>query len=62
MTFWLNKKIQAPIITIESDKLASLETDGKINIVFYGDLSSPKAEILLKLANVDNYNSMIELN
>ena len=62
MTFWLNKKVLPPIVTIPADKLASLETDGNVNIVFYGELSSPKAEILSKLSSVDNYNSTFGLN
>ena len=60
MTFWLNKKTLPPIVTLESeDKLIDLETDGNVNIVYYGDIVSPKASILTKIAAQDDYNSTI---
>jgi hypothetical protein len=62
MKFWLGKKVLDPLIPIDSQKLATLESDGRVNIVFYGDLSSPKAEIIAKLASVDDYNSKSRLN
>ena len=57
MTFWLGKKTLPPIVPVDSDKLVDLETNGKINIVFYGDLSSEQASILTKVASADDYNS-----
>jgi thioredoxin-like negative regulator of GroEL len=59
MTFWLNKKIQPPIIPLDSnDQLVDLETNGHVNIVYYGDITSPKASILTKIAAQDDYNSI----
>ena len=46
MTFWLNKKTNDPIISIEQSALSTLETDGNINVVFYGSRGSPKFAIL----------------
>ena len=57
MTFWLGKKTMPPIIPIDEDKLSDLETDGNINIVYYGELRSEKASIVTKIANADDYNS-----
>jgi hypothetical protein len=56
---WLKKKILDPIIATNLDNLASIETDGKVNIVFFGDVDSPQGKILLNIAKVDDYNSKI---
>lgn len=53
---WLKKKILDPIIATNLDNLASIETDGKVNIVFFGDVDSPQGKILLNIAKVDDYN------
>ena len=58
MTFWLKKKTLPTIVPIEEEQLNGLQSDGNINIVFYGDLSSPKATILTKVAAADDYNSI----
>jgi hypothetical protein len=57
MTFWLNKKTNDPIVSIQKSALSALETDGNVNIVFYGSRSSPKFAILEKIATNDDYNS-----
>jgi protein disulfide-isomerase A1 len=59
MTSWLAKKIQEPIVTIPQSRLPSLETDGNVNIVFYGDAESPQYNTILSLAKNDDYNSML---
>ena len=58
---WLKKKMLDPIIATDLDNLASIETDGKVNIVFFGDLNSNQGKILLNLAKVDDYNSKSDL-
>lgn len=58
MTFWLNKKTGDPIVSITKDELVALETNGNVNIVFYGDKASQKAAILEKVAVNDDYNSI----
>lgn len=58
---WLKKKILDPIIATNSDNLALIETDGKVNIVFFGDVDSPQGKILLNIAKVDDYNSKIKI-
>ena len=57
MIFWIGKKTLPPIIPIEEDRLTDLETDGKVNIVFYGDLASDKGSLLTKVAAADDFNS-----
>lgn len=57
MTSWLAKKIQEPIVTIDEKRLPELETDGYVNIVFYGDANTPQYNSLLSIAKVDDYNS-----
>lgn len=57
MSEWLKKKILDPIIATNVDNLANIETDGKVNIVFFGDVDSTQGKILLNLAKVDDYNS-----
>ena len=59
MTFWLNKRTQEPVIPISSEQYNKIQDDGQVNIVFYGDLSSPKATILSKIAAQDDYNSTL---
>jgi len=40
MVNWLNKKIKPAVTNIEAPQLEEISTDGKINIVFHGDLAS----------------------
>ena len=57
MTSWLGKKVQEPIIPIDEKRLALLETDGNVNIVFYGEANTPQYNTLLGIAKADDYNS-----
>lgn len=57
MLQWLSKKVQEPIIAVEEARLEALQTDGNVNIVFFGDLKSPQAATLLNIAKNDDYNS-----
>ena len=59
MTSWLAKKIHEPIVTIPQSRLPSLQNDGNVNIVFYGDAESQQYNALLSLAKNDDYNSII---
>jgi thioredoxin-like negative regulator of GroEL len=59
MLFWLTKRTKQPLIPITPEELPSLESDGYVNIVFRGDLNSPKAAILSKLSETDDYNSKL---
>jgi thioredoxin-like negative regulator of GroEL len=61
MTSWLGKKIQDPIIRIEQARLASLETDGNVNIVLHGAADTPQYNAVLAIAKADDYNSKILL-
>jgi len=57
MTFWLLKRSQNSIISLPESRLAELESDGNVNIVFYGDLNTPQGASLLTNAKIDDYNS-----
>lgn len=57
MTNWLGKKIQEPIIRIDQARLATLETDGNVNIVLHGAADTPQYNALLAIAKTDDYNS-----
>jgi thioredoxin-like negative regulator of GroEL len=57
MTSWLGKKIQEPIIRIDQARLATLETDGNVNIVLHGAADTPQYNALLAIAKADDYNS-----
>jgi protein disulfide-isomerase A1 len=57
MKFWLNKRTLPPLIPIDSDQLDDLETNGEVNIVFYGNKDSPKADIVAKISTEDDFNS-----
>lgn len=57
MNSWLGKKIQEPIILIQQARLASLETDGNVNIILHGDADTPQYNSLLAIAKADDYNS-----
>lgn len=57
MNFWLNKKVQDTVILVDVDKLPELETNGNVNIVFYGDIHSPQGTNIINVAKTDDYNS-----
>lgn len=57
MTSWLGKKIQEPIIRIDQARLATLETDGNVNIILHGAEGTPQYNALLAIAKADDYNS-----
>jgi len=56
MEFWITKKINDPVIALDQSKLSTLESDGHINIVFYGDINSPEGTILNNIAKTDDFN------
>ena len=56
MVNWLSKKTRDPIIAIEADKIESL-SDGKVNVVFHGDISSSEGSAFAAIAAADDYNS-----
>ena len=60
MVNWLLKKTRDPVVTLEADKLDSLD-DGKVNFVFFGDLSSEQGSAFSSIAAADDYNSTILL-
>lgn len=56
MVNWLSKKTRDPVIAIEADKIESL-SDGKVNILFHGDIESEQGQAVTSLAQADDYNS-----
>lgn len=57
MTSWVAKKKLDPIIALDESGLANLQNDERVSIVFFGDLESSQANILLGIAKNDDYNS-----
>ena len=59
MVNWLNKKTRPAVTELEASQLEELSTNGKINIVFHGDIASHEHGNLFKeLATADDYNSI----
>lgn len=56
MEFWINKKINDPVIALDPSKLPTLQNDGHVNIVFYGDINSPSGVTLNNIAKTDDFN------
>lgn len=40
MVNWLSKKTRDPVVAIESSGLEALSSNGKVNIVYHGDINS----------------------
>jgi protein disulfide-isomerase A1 len=57
MVNWLSKKTRDPVVAIAADQLAALATDGKVNIVFHGDITSSQGSSISAIAVADDYNS-----
>ena len=59
MVNWLNKKTRPAVTAIEASQLEELATNGKVNVVFHGDLASHENGALFQeLATADDYNSI----
>ena len=59
MVNWLNKKTKPAVTELEVSQLGELSTNGKVNIVFHGDVASHEHGNLFKeLAIADDYNSI----
>jgi hypothetical protein len=56
MEFWIQKKINDPVVALDASQLSTLESNGQVNIVFYGDINSPQGSILNEIAKTDNFN------
>jgi protein disulfide-isomerase len=57
MVNWLSKKTRDPVVAVSADELDSLATNGKVNIVYHGDINSNNGQIIANLAKVDDFNS-----
>jgi protein disulfide-isomerase-like protein len=57
MVNWLSKKTRDPVVAITASELEALSSNGKINIVYHGDISTENGQILANLAKVDDFNS-----
>lgn len=57
MVNWLLKKTRDPVVAITPSELEALSSNGKINIVFHGDINSESGKIIASLAKVDDFNS-----
>lgn len=57
MVNWLSKKTRDPVVAITADQLAGLAADGKVNIVFHGDITSQQGSSISAIAVADDYNS-----
>jgi len=59
MVNWLNKKTRPAVTELEASQLGELSTNGKVNIVFHGDVANHEHGNLFKeLATADDYNSI----
>jgi thioredoxin-like negative regulator of GroEL len=58
MVNWLNKKTSPAVTVIEAAQLEEIAANGKVNVVFHGDLASHENGALFQeLATADDYNS-----
>ena len=57
MVNWLSKKTRDPVVAITTDELEGLASNGKVNIVYHGDINSENGQIVANLAKVDDFNS-----
>jgi protein disulfide-isomerase A1 len=57
MVNWLSKKTRDPVVAIEASELETLATNGKVSIVFFGDISSNEGKAVTTLAKSDDFNS-----
>lgn len=62
MVNWLSKKTRDPVLPITPEQLEDLTTNGKVNIVFHGDLASESGQIIANLAKVDDFNSYYQVS
>lgn len=62
MVNWLSKKTRDAVVSISSSELEGLSGNGKVNIVYHGDINSENGKVVGNLAKVDDYNSRNELN
>lgn len=61
MVNWLSKKTRDAVVAISSEELVGLSSNGKVNIVYHGDISSENGQIIANLAKVDDFNSTNKL-
>jgi thioredoxin-like negative regulator of GroEL len=62
MVNWLSKKTRPAVVAIELEKLEELSTNGKVNIVFHGDLEANEhGKLIQEIAIADDYNSILSL-
>lgn len=54
---WLSKKTRESVLAIESSQIEHFSQDGKVNIFFYGDISSTEGQSFVALSKTDDYNS-----
>jgi hypothetical protein len=58
MVNWLNKKTRPAVTALELSQLEEVVGDGKVNIVFHGDLATHElGSSFEQLATADDYNS-----
>lgn len=57
MVNWLSKKTRDAVVAITSSELETLSSNGKVNIVFHGDINSDSGKIIANLAKADDFNS-----
>lgn len=57
MVNWLLKKNREPFTTISSSDLQDLLRNGKVSIVYYGNINTHNGKIIENFARVDDFNS-----
>jgi protein disulfide-isomerase A1 len=57
MVNWLSKKTRDAVLPITADELEALATNGKVNIVYHGDITTDNGQIVANLAKLDDFNS-----
>jgi len=62
MVNWLLKKTRDAVTTITTAEVEALTSSNKVNIIFYGDITSAEGKIIANIANLDDFNSTLFVN
>jgi hypothetical protein len=57
MVNWLLKKTRDAVTTITTAEVEALTSSNKVNIIFYGDITSAEGKIIANIANLDDFNT-----
>jgi hypothetical protein len=58
----MTKKTRDAVVSITAAEVEALSTNGKVNILFYGDLESTEGQIINNLAKLDDHNCTIAIS